>query len=53
MMSSLLPGTLPAGTDDSGAVVIHCLDVGQPVVAHMTAEQELFVRALGTGAADD
>jgi multicomponent Na+:H+ antiporter subunit E len=49
MMSSLLPGTLPTGPDDSGAIVIHCLDVGQPVVSQTTAEEELFLRALGTG----
>ena len=46
-MTSLLPGTLPCGTDASGAVVIHCLDVTQPAVAQLAAEEASFVRALG------
>ena len=46
-LSSLLPGTLPVGSDESGSVLIHCLDVGQPVVAQMTAEEQLLTRALG------
>lgn len=50
MMSSLLPGTLPAGTDENGAIVIHCLDVGQPVAPQTTAEEEKFLQALGTEA---
>ena len=46
-MVSLLPGTLPSGSDDSGGLVIHCLDTGQPVVEQLAAEEALFVRALG------
>jgi multicomponent Na+:H+ antiporter subunit E len=46
-LSSLLPGTLPVGSDERGAVLIPCLDVGQPVVAEMTAEEVLLTRALG------
>ena len=46
-LSSLLPGTLPTGSDEDGAVLIHCLDVGQPVVAQMTTEELLLMRALG------
>ncbi len=46
-LTSLAPGTLPAGPDDSGAIVIHCLDVGQPVAAHLAADERLFTRALG------
>jgi multicomponent Na+:H+ antiporter subunit E len=45
--TSLAPGTLPAGPDESGAIVIHCLDVGQPVTAHLAADEKLFVQALG------
>jgi multicomponent Na+:H+ antiporter subunit E len=45
--SSLLPGTLPTGTDEEGALLIHCLDVGRPVAAHTAAEEALFMRALG------
>jgi len=51
-MTSLAPGTLPAGPDDSGAIVVHCLDVGQPVASHLAADEELFIRALGRGGDD-
>jgi multicomponent Na+:H+ antiporter subunit E len=46
-LTSLAPGTLPAGPDDGGAIVIHCLDVGQPIAAHLAADERLFTRALG------
>jgi len=46
-MTSLLPGTLPCGLDESGGVVVHCLDVTQPVVEQLAAEEALLVRALG------
>ena len=46
-ISSLLPGTLPAGFDESGALLVHCLDVGQPVAANLAAEEALFSRAIG------
>jgi multicomponent Na+:H+ antiporter subunit E len=46
-MMSLLPGTLPSGSDDSDGLVIHCLDIGQPVVEQLAAEEALFVRASG------
>ena len=46
-LSSLLPGTLPTGSEKEGAILIHCLDVGQPVVAQLTTEELLLMRALG------
>ena len=46
-LSSLLPGTLPSGTDGQGGLVVHCLDVGQDVPAQMAAEERLFLRAIG------
>ena len=46
-LSSLLPGTLPAGSDDEGAVLVHCLDVEQPVADNLTAEEALFGRMIG------
>jgi multicomponent Na+:H+ antiporter subunit E len=46
-LMSLAPGTLPAGPDESGAIVVHCLDVGQPVAAHLAADERLFAHALG------
>ncbi len=45
--TSLIPGTLPAGADENGGLVIHCLDVTQPVAAQLTVEEQLFARALG------
>ena len=46
-LSSLLPGTLPTGSNEEGALVVHCLDVGQPVAANLAAEEALFSRAIG------
>ena len=45
--TSALPGTLPAGVDGHGALVYHCLDVNQPVVAHLAIDEALLTRALG------
>lgn len=41
-LMSLTPGTLPAGSDEDGALLVHCLDVGQPVAASL-AEAEVMV----------
>jgi multicomponent Na+:H+ antiporter subunit E len=46
-LSSLLPGTLPTGANEEGALIVHCLDVGQPVAANLAAEEALFSRAIG------
>jgi multicomponent Na+:H+ antiporter subunit E len=46
-LMSLLPGTVPTGSDEKGRFLIHCLDVEQPVVAQLAVEEALFVRALG------
>ena len=45
--SSLLPGTLVAGSEPDGTLCIHCLDVGQDVPAQMEAEEEAFLAAAG------
>jgi multicomponent Na+:H+ antiporter subunit E len=47
VMTSLLPGSLPCGRDGAGNLVIHCLDVTQPVAEQLAAEEALLVRALG------
>ena len=44
-LTSLLPGTVPTGEED-GQLVYHCLDVEQPVVAELAAEEAALVRAL-------
>jgi multicomponent Na+:H+ antiporter subunit E len=41
-MASLLPGTLPCGTDERGYLVIHCLDVDEPAAERYAAEEALF-----------
>ncbi len=46
-LSSLMPGTLPTGTDEQGALLVHCLDMSQPVAANFAAEEQLFIRAFG------
>jgi multicomponent Na+:H+ antiporter subunit E len=51
-LTSLAPGTLPAGPGDGGAIVVHCLDVGQPVASHLAADEQLLTRALGHGRHD-
>jgi multicomponent Na+:H+ antiporter subunit E len=43
-MMSLMPGTVPTGTDENGELLIHCLDVGQPVAAQLATEEALFAR---------
>jgi multicomponent Na+:H+ antiporter subunit E len=45
-ITSLLPGTLPAGESADG-LIIHCLDVRQPVAAQLAAEEARFIEMLG------
>ena len=46
-LSSLMPGTLPTGIDEDGSLLVHCLDVRQPVAANLAAEERLFIQAVG------
>ncbi len=46
-LMSLQPGTVPTGADAAGRLLIHCLDVEQPIAAQLAAEEELFVRVIG------
>jgi multicomponent Na+:H+ antiporter subunit E len=46
-MTSLLPGSLPSGYDESGGLAIHCLDVNQPVLEQLVAKEALLAQALG------
>src|SRR5262249_36627949 len=45
-LTSLLPGTVPIG-EERNELVYHCLDVDQPVVAQLAAEEAALSRALG------
>lgn len=41
-LMSLQPGALPVSTDDSGALLVHCLDTRQPYAAQMAREERFF-----------
>ena len=46
-LSSLLPGTLPTGTNDDGALIVHCLQADQTVADRLAAEEVMYMRAFG------
>jgi multicomponent Na+:H+ antiporter subunit E len=43
-ITSLMPGTVPCA-DEDGALVYHCLDVGQPVVEELAEEERRLAHA--------
>ena len=45
--TSAMPGTLPTGVDEHGALVYHCLNVEQPVAAQLAMDEALLTDALG------
>ena len=49
-VTSLMPGTLPAGSDESGRLIYHCLDVEQPVLEELGQEEAELAAALGIAA---
>ena len=49
-LMSLLPGTVPAGSTGTRTLLIHCLDVEQPVAAQLAEEEAQFVQAIGGAA---
>ena len=44
-LTSLLPGTVPSG-DEGSRLVYHCLDVDQPVVSQLAAEEAALRHAI-------
>jgi len=52
-VTSLLPGTLPSGTDERGRLMIHCLDKDQPIANQLATEEALLMEALGYGSGND
>jgi len=46
-MTSQMPGTIPSGTEPSGAIAYHCLDASQPVAAQLAEEESRLLDALG------
>ena len=51
-LMSLLPGTVPIAAGSRGALVIHCLDVSQPIVSQLAAEEARLARAMGQSLGD-
>ena len=45
--TSLMPGTLPVGTDRDGSLVYHCLDLEQPIAASLARDEALVADAQG------
>lgn len=45
-LASLMPGTLPVGMEDD-TLIIHGLDIAQPIAQDLAHEEALFMRALG------
>jgi multicomponent Na+:H+ antiporter subunit E len=45
-LASLMPGTLPADTNEDGTLLVHCLDLGQPVATQLATEEALYMQAL-------
>lgn len=48
-VSSLMPGTLPCGVDDSGATIVHALDVSRPIAADLATDEARFGRMVSDG----
>ncbi|WP_165912296.1 Na+/H+ antiporter subunit E [Novosphingobium sp. PhB165] len=51
-ITSLIPGTVPCGEVD-GVLTYHCLDLRNPVVQQLWAEERLMARALIAGRRHD
>lgn len=52
-VTSLMPGTLPVGGDDAGALVYHCLDTDRPIAAGLARDEALLARVRRGGEDDD
>ena len=48
-LASLMPGTLPADTNEDGTLLVHCLDVDEPAAAQLAAEEAVFMQAVRNG----
>jgi len=46
-LMSLSPGTVPTGPDPRDRLLVHCLDVEQPITAQLAAEEAAFAQAIG------
>jgi multicomponent Na+:H+ antiporter subunit E len=48
-ISSLLPGSVPCGESDGEHLLYHCIDVSEPVIEQLCAEERVLARALVAG----
>jgi multicomponent Na+:H+ antiporter subunit E len=39
-----MPGSLPVDVDDNGRVIIHCLDINQPIAKQMADDEARLIR---------
>lgn len=46
-LASLVPGTLPCGSEGTGTLLVHCLDVASPSAEELAIEESLLRQALG------
>jgi len=51
--TSLMPGTLPVGSDTNGALVYHCLDLEKPIAAGLAGDEALWRRVRMGGLGDE
>lgn len=47
-ITSLMPGSVPTG-DDGNGITYHCLDVAQPVIDQLSAEEREYAKAFVPG----
>ena len=51
-LTSLLPGTVPSGLDENGNLLVHCLDLRQPVLEQLAEEEARLAHVLGGDVSD-
>lgn len=49
---SLIPGTVPIGADPGDSLIVHCLDVRQPIAAQLADDEARLVGAIGQSPGD-
>lgn len=48
-LTSLIPGTLPVGSDPDGALIYHCLDLDQPIAEGLARDEALLTAIRADG----
>ena len=46
-LTSVVPGTVPSGSDARGALLVHCLDQDQPIAAQLAVDEARVAHAFG------